>query len=198
MFNYCSMLRTWRYRKAHPTLFWRCQSQTNKQMSNLRAFIDFSWLSCTLMLSACNSICQSLSHFMFNHCNMKQNPVRVAHSSYSEGAQGKQTNKCPTFELLLTLADCRALWRWFCLQFRLSKFAELHVQSLQYAKDMELHFPSGKLTHPTLKVSKPNKQMSNLLAFIDFSWVSYALTLILFAIPPVKVCWITCSIIAVC
>ena len=138
----CSMLRTWRYRKAHPTLFWRCQSQTNKQMSNLRAFIDFSWQSCTLMLSACNSICQSLSHFMFNHCNMKQNPVRVAHSSYSEGAQGKQTNKCPTFELLLTLADCRALWRWFCLQFRLSKFVALRVQSFLPASQLGSAIPA--------------------------------------------------------
>ena len=40
--------------------------------------------------------------------------------------------------------------------------------------------------------------MSNLLAFIDFSLVSCALTLILFAIPPVKVCRIACSIISSC
>ena len=48
------------------------------------------------------------------------------------------------------------------------------------------------------QAKQTNKQMSNLLAFIDFSCVSCALTLILFAIPPVKVCRIACSIISSC
>ena len=131
---------------------------------------------------------------------MKLHPIREAHSSYSESVQATQTNKYPTFRLLSTLADCRALWHRFCLHFRLSKFVALHVHSLPYAKEMKLH--SIREAHSSysedVQAKQTNKQMSNLLAFIDFSWLSCALTLILFAIPPVKVCRIACSIISSC
>ena len=40
--------------------------------------------------------------------------------------------------------------------------------------------------------------MSNILPFIDFSRMLFALMLILFLIPSVKVCTTACSIIAVC